>query len=82
MVVPDIAKLKADCGRNHYQQALLLMLHATTMPALTPAEKQKLMEVRFTTHYMKQNMYAATISWSQCQRFLIETLQPNYNYFN
>ena len=45
MALPDIAKLKAECGRNHYQQALLLMLQATTMPGLTPAEKHKLMEV-------------------------------------
>lgn len=43
--IPDIPQLRAGCGRSHYRQAMLLMLHATTSPGLTSAGKYKLMEV-------------------------------------
>ena len=43
--VPDLAALRKACGRNHYYLSVLLMLEATTMLGLTPAEKEKLMEV-------------------------------------
>ena len=46
--VPGVDKLKAECGRSHYRQALLLMLQATTLPGLEMEEKQRLMEVRLS----------------------------------
>ena len=44
--VPWLEELRGNCGQSHYLQAILLMLHATTFPGLSPTDQHKLIEVR------------------------------------
>ena len=46
VAVADFGQLRADCGRNKYQLALLFILEATIRPDLSQVEKMNKIQVQ------------------------------------